>query len=452
MLRYVWVLLAIGLGAVAGRAHAIASEDQIARLGKDLTPTGAEQAGNAEGSIPEWTGVYPKPTPSWKQGEDRPDPFGDDKPSFSIDASNVDQYTDKLSPGQIDLIKRYKGYRMDIYPTRRACAFPKWVNERSRQNARVASLAADGEHIKSGWGPVMFPLPANGAEAIWNHILPYAGTVRAEAYQANIIPTKSGEMTPVHERALAMSFFGDRKLTSFDDSGGLAAYYLLEKLAPARLAGEIVLVHEFVNEKRRAWLYNPGQRRVRRAPTVAYDNPIVATESLMVNDQARIFNGELDRYEWKLLGKKEMYIPYNNLRIYGSDKSLSYEELLGPLYPRRDWMRYELHRVWVVEATVKPGMRHLFARRVIYIDEDSWVASASDVYDQRGEIWRIMEGGPVLLWEYPACVQVGIFSYDIIAGRYVAYGMTTHEPNSNQNADLTEAMFTPNALRNMGQR
>ena len=44
--------------SVAGLTAAWAGvpEAQIARLGQDLTPMGAEQAGNADGSIPAWTG------------------------------------------------------------------------------------------------------------------------------------------------------------------------------------------------------------------------------------------------------------------------------------------------------------------------------------------------------------------------------------------------------------
>jgi len=450
-------MLSIAIAAVSmlvgANAGAAVSEDQVARLGKDLTPIGAERAGNAEGTIPEWTGGITKPPEGWTPDQPRPDIYAKDPILFSIDASNVDQYADKLSVGQIELIKRYKGYRMDIYATHRPCAFPEWIYERSKKNAREAKLDKDNVFLVDGWGPFLFPIPKTGAELIWNHTNGYNGNGKIE-YNAIIVPTKSGDFTTVTEKAVFFPLQGNPEITSIEQADGIATYFFLEKLGPARLAGEIILVHELVNGDRRAWLYNPGQRRVRRAPTVAYDNPIVATESLMVNDQARGMNGILDRFDFKLIGKKEMYIPYDNWKIYGADQSKTYEEMFGPQYPIREMHRYELHRVWVVEATVRKGKRHLFSKRVFYIDEDSWVIAVEDIYDQRGGLWRVMEQWPVLAWEVPTCTADGSYSYDLVAGRYVADRVKTHEPPQEYNVieKLNAADFTPDAIRNRGKR
>ena len=74
----------------------------------------------------------------WKPGH--LDPFKDDKPAFSIDASNVDKYADKLSAGQLALFKAYKGYRMDVYPTRRTCPVPDFVAAQTKKNATAAKI------------------------------------------------------------------------------------------------------------------------------------------------------------------------------------------------------------------------------------------------------------------------------------------------------------------------
>ena len=454
MTRAACIALVTGLALAATGAWAKVPEDQVARLEKDLTPIGAERAGNAEGTIPEWTGGITGPPPGWKSGDPRVDPFKDDAKLFSIDASNVDQYADKLAPGQIELIKRYQGYRLDVYPTRRACAHPEWVYERTRQNARIAQLDEDNIYLEEGWGGILFPIPNNGAEAIWNHTTIFFDSGKVE-YNAIIVPTKSGAIVPVKEKAIFDSHIHDRRFGTMEDANGRMASFLLETMSPPRVAGELILGHEMANEPRRAWIYNPGQRRVRRAPTVAYYNPTVSTESLMTNDQARMFNGMLDRFDWKLLGKKEMYILYDNFRI-NNDRSLKYAEFMGAQYPRRDIFRYELHRVWVVEATVKEGKRHLFSRRVFYLDEDSWAASHQDIYDRRGGLWRVMEGGPKLITELPTCVQDGTFSYDLAAGRYVADRLKTEEREADWLAGpegrIDHNMFKPDSLRRMGRR
>ena len=310
---------------------------------------------------------------------------------------------------------------------------------------------ARARKFNGGWGAFLFPLPNNGAEVMWNHTGGFVGQGRI-GYNAAIVPSKSGSFNAVHERDRFFPPFGFPEVDSIEEAGGITNYYLQEKLAPARLAGEVILVHEMVNEKRRAWVYNPGQRRVRRAPTVAYDNPTVANESLTTNDQARAFNGELDRFDFKLIGKKEMYVPYN---MFALDISpLPYEEIYGAKYPRRDLMRYELHRVWVVEATVREGKRHLFSKRIFYSDEDSWNIVLEDIYDKRGDLWRTMEQWPKLVWEIPTCAADGSLSYDLVAGRYVADRVKAHEPATNWQAkdELNMSMFTPDALRRMGMR
>ncbi len=447
-------LLAVLAFAFASASQAKAPEEEVARLGQDLTPIGAERAGNADGTIPEWKGGITEPPPGWKPGDPRIDPFKDDEKLFTIDRSNVDQYADKLSPGQRALIEKYDGYVMHVYPSRRECGFPEWIYEESRKNALNAELDEDDVYLEKGWHGFLFPIPKNGAEVIWNHATSFFGSGKIE-YNAIIVPTKGGDFTPVREKAIYDIHLYDREIPTMEAAKGRSASFLLETLAPARLAGELILVHEMVNEQRRAWIYNPGQRRVRRAPTVAYDNPIGGTENLMTNDQARMFNGMLDRFDFELVGKKEMYIPYNNFRI-NNDRSLTYKEVFGPLYPQRDVYRYELHRVWVIEATVREGKRHLFSKRVFYVDEDSWVIVAQDIYDRRGGLWRVMEGGPKLIAEVPTCTQDGSLSYDLVAERYVVDRVKTEEPESDwlagEKGRIDSDMFTPDSLRRMGRR
>jgi len=448
------VVTALMVGAVSPAGRAEVSEEEASHLGRDLTPLGAVKAGNADGSIPEWTGGYTTPPPGWKLGVTRIDPYAGDQKLFTIDASNLDQYADKLSPGQVALIKKYEGYRMDVYPTRRSCGYPEWVYEATRKNATTATLDESGNFLKTGWHAFLFPIPQNGHQVMWNHSFPFFSQGKIE-YYATITPTRGGDMNPTVSRITYDAYMFDPKTKSLSDYGGRAASVLLERLAPARLAGQIVLVYEMVNDQRDAWVYNPGQRRVRRAPTSSYDNPLAGTESLMTNDQTRMFNGLMDRFDWKLVGKRELYVPYNNFAINYGD-NLRYEDVYGPEYPNRDRMRYERHRVWVVEATLKEGHRHLFHKRTFYVDEDSWLAVVEDIFDKRDDLWRVMEGLVVPIAEVPTCSLDGVFSFDLVAGRYAVDQVKTAQPPSDWLAGIegriNESLFTPDALRRLGRR
>jgi hypothetical protein len=460
MNRAAWIVLIAVVLSFAPPGFSKVSEEEAARLGTNLTPVGANPAANADGTIPPWTGGVTTPSPEWKDGGPRIDLFAADEVLYSIDKSNLDTYRGKLSPGQIALIEKHDGYRMDIYPTRRSCGYPDWVYETTRKNATRAKLDDDRIYLVDGWHPFLFPIPKDGAEAIWNHTYSFVSKGWIEN-NAVVAPTTSGDMTVSNMRLTADLLMFNPSVKDADEAKGRSALTVVERFSPARLAGQVVLVHEMVNDQRRAWIYNPGQRRVRRAPTVAYDNPLAGTEGLMTTDQSRMFTGIIDRYDWKLVGKRELYVPYNVFDInHGKGpggKDLEYEKILGGRYPQRDLIRYELHRVWVVEATVRKGKRHLYDKRVFYLDEDTWLAVEQDMYDKGGNLWRVQEGLLTHLPEVPTCAYQGTLSYDLVAGRYVADGLKTEETPDDFLAGEkgripAENFFTPDALRRMGRR
>ena len=223
--------------------------------------------------------------------------------------------------------------------------------------------------------------------------------------------------------------------------------------SPARLAGQVLLVHETLNQAkqpRQAWVYNPGQRRVRRAPNVAYDNPGTASDGLRTNDMTDMFNGALDRFDWKLVGKKEMYVPYNSYKAH-SDK-VDYDDLIKPGHLNPNYLRYELHRVWVVDATLKPGKRHINARRTFYVDEDSWQILVIDHYDRRGNIWRYSEAPSITYYDVPLFWSTLETHHDMQSGRYIVTGLDNKEPMYDFGYQTTPEKFSPQALRTRGVR
>ena len=398
--------------------------EAAARLGGDLTPLGAETAGNAAGTIPPWQGGITQPPTGYQSGMHHPDPFPEDKPLFVITAKNVHEHEAHLSPGQIALFHRYPDtFRMHVYPSRRTASLPQHIYERTIANATTATLTKQGNGVLNAAEGIPFPIPQNGLEAVWNHLLRYRGaTLSSAGGQAS--PTADGAYVVVRlKEDIIWAYYQPGATTATIDNK--LAYFRQEVQSPPRLAGQLLVVHETLNqavEPRKAWTYNPGQRRVRRAPNVAYDNPGTASDGQRTNDQSDIFNGAPDRYDWTLVGKKELYIPYNSYRLHSDQHS--FEDILQPGHLNPDLTRYELHRVWVVEARLKEGMRHIYARRTFFLDEDSWQIAIADQYDGRGEIWRVSEAHTINYYEVPLTWSTATTVYDLQNGRYLVQGLS----------------------------
>ncbi|QRY77922.1 DUF1329 domain-containing protein [Pseudomonas sp. PDNC002] len=445
---------ALALSLLATGVMAAISPEEIAKLGTSLTPLGGEKAGNADGSIPAWTGGL-KPGAAALDGNGfLGDPYAGDKPLFVITPANVDQYKDKLTPGQLAMFKRYPDtYKIPVYPTRRSASSPEDIYEAAKKSAASAELINGGDGIANLVGHYYpFPIPKTGVEIVWNHETRYRGTNYTQQI-AQATPQVNGDYTIV---SLQQNVGIPSLMKDFDPKKVGDYLFLLrqEVTAPSRMAGNVLLVYETtdqVKEPRNAWSYNAGQRRVRRAPQVAYDGPGTAADGLRTADNADMYNGSPDRYEWKLLGKREMYVPYNNYRLWSPQ--VKYADILKPGHINQDLTRYELHRVWEVEGTLKPGQRHIYAKRHMYFDEDTWSLLEVDHYDGRGQLWRVGEGYQVNDYQHGISLYAVQALYDVVAGRYLVFGMTNESKKAtqyDQNYSMND--FTPAALRNAGIR
>jgi hypothetical protein len=406
--------------AFAVPASAKVSADEAARLGKDLTPVGAVKAANKDGTIPAWDGGLTKAPPCFKgEGSRYCDPFPDDKATLTITAKNLDDHKAKLTPGQLALFAKYPDtYAMKVYPTRRTFANPGFVYEATAKNATTAELGGNGEALMNAIIGIPFPIPANGHEVIWNHKVRYRDT-GVRRWNNQFAVTTAGEYNMVKIQEDAFFVYSTPGITA-EQLNNKILYFLQLTTEPPRLAGTILLIHETmdqVKEPRGAWQYNPGQRRLRRAPNVAYDNPGTASDGLRTNDQLDMYNGAMDRYQWKLVGKQEIYVPGNSYAIH-SDQ-LKYRDVMKKGHINQDLARYELRRVWVVDSFVKPGVSHIYKRRTFYVDEDSWQIVVVDVYDQRDQMWRVQEGHQVIAYDKPYQLPVLETVYDLQSARYL---------------------------------
>ena len=443
--------VALVVCGVAATAIAELSPQEIARLGADLTPLGGEKAGNADGTIPAWTGGITTPPAGYKPGMRHIDPYAADAIRLTITGKNMAEHADKLTEGHKALLKTYGTYKMNVYPSHRSASVPSHIYEATKKTAATAKLEANGNGVMNAIMGIPFPIPKNGLEVIWNHLLRYRGEA-ATRWFIQAAPTRGGAYTLVEFQEDFLYLYGMRGMTE-EKLRNRILLFKQKVLAPARLAGGILLVHETLNQIRQprdAWLYNPGQRRVRRAPNVAYDNPGTASDGLRTSDNLDLFNGGVDRYDWKLVGKKEMYVPYNAYKLHSGN--LKYKDLLTPLHINPEHLRYELHRVWIVDATLKAGARHIYKRRTFYIDEDSWQILAVDQYDNRDQLWRVSEGFAINYYEVPLTWVTAEVHTDLQAGRYLAYGLSNETKPFDFSRTLSEADFAPDAMRREGVR
>jgi hypothetical protein len=440
----------------AQAAWGAVSPQDAARLGAELTPLGGEKAANADGSIPAWNGgiksIADAGVSGYHPGDHHPDPYASDKPLFTITSANMAQYAAKLTEGHKALFKSYPDYKMVVYPTHRSAAVPERVYEATKRNATSAKLVTDGNGFTGAVGGTPFPIPQAGVEVFWNHVTRFRGV--GAALQVGQAPmTAGGSYTLVNFKEQYYFLYYEPGITE-SALDNILLYFTQETTAPARLAGEVLLVQETLDQARdarRAWIYNPGQRRVWRAPNVAFDNPGTNADNLRTTDQFDLYNGSPQRYDWKLVGKKEMYVPYNAYRL--QSEKVKYSELLTKNHINQDLARYELHRVWVVDSTLKPGQSHLYSRRTLYVDEDSWQILAIDCYDARGQLYRVQEGHPINYYELPAINTVLELVMDLSNGRYLALGLQNEEPKSyDYSVKLSSADFQPSVLERRGIR
>jgi hypothetical protein len=420
-----------------------------AALGPDdlkstLTPLGGLRAGNAEGTIPAWTGEMISLPADYQPGTPRPDPFAGEAKLFSITAANLATYQDKLTKGSLYLLQNDPDYRLDVYPTHRTAVAPQYVYDYTYKNATTAQLTPDGNNLSGAYGGTPFPIPTTGKQVIWNHILRWTGTAIVDS-EGTYQVTSAGEVVERNRATITTQFpyYFDGQEAAFDGTNLITQ---IINTAPAYMEGMAELSRQQINPLQnppRAWAYLLGQRRVRLAPQLQYDTPIDSAGGVIQWDEAAMFNGPLDQYDCQLLGKQEMYVPYNTSKTWLTP----IDQVLGPKHVNPDTVRWELHRVWVVEMTLAPGKRNLDARRIAYVDEDSWMILALDIYDANNTLWKYHHAVATICPDIPAFAAGTYFiAYDFHANSYVAFGAYDLGRQNQPVPPYPASYFTPGEL------
>lgn len=438
------ISLACVLAFSAASGMAAVTADEAAKLKSELTPFGGEKAANKDGSIPAWTGGYATPIPGDKPGGRRGDPFKDEKPLFSITAQNMEQHADKLSDGTKALLKKYPEFRVDVYKTHRTAFAPQWVYDNTFKNATKGRL--EGDLAKDVYGGIPFPIPKAGIEVMWNHLLRWRGadwSVAATQYQ----------LTADGRAVLASDGESERQMPYYFEGGSIADVQKRDNVfwrlrivnaGPPIRAGEALVGGQAMDFNDMAWVYLTGQRRVRKLPNPCCDTPTPSTAGNMTFDEIETFTGRLDRFDWKLIGKQEMFVPYNVNRLLQPKTDA---EIVGKAFVKPEYMRWELHRVWVVEANVRAGQRHTAPRNRYYCDEDTWQCVLGDRWDAKGQLWRTLYTVNFVAPDVPGTISGTGGMVDLLSGQAhlvdVATGKASQFPVKPRFADT---VFTPEAL------
>lgn len=423
-------------------AFAGVSTGDAEKLGKELTPLGAERSGNKAGTIPSWTGGY---TDQSKASDHRSDPFHADKPLYTVTSKNLSQYEALLTDGLKAMFSKNADFRLDVYTTRRTAAAPKYVYENTKLNATRASMKGDA--VIGAYAGIPFPIPKTGSEAIWNSVLYWSG----KSYKWNVtgwLITSDGK--PV----LTLDAKGDVNRPYYDEAGSLEEFeksgqthfqVKIVNAGPPVRAGEAFLTNKSLDpNKDEAWVYLTGQRRVRKLPNACCDTPAPQTAGIMTFDEQLVFSGRLDRMDWKLVGKQEMIIPYNVNRLNIPKKEL---DVIGKNFLNPDHVRWELHRVWIVEANVKAGQRHQTPRSRYYLDEDTWMAVLADRWDAKGQLWKTLLQYPYVQPEAPATTAITFEMHDLISGTWFVNGIQNSSAKPLEYVrGFAPANFQPEAL------
>jgi hypothetical protein len=411
-----------------------------------LTPFGGERAGNADGSIPPWTGGLVAPPLGPNDPQDAP-LFQDEEMLYKVDSSSMAQYSDLLSDGVKSLITK-SGFWMKVYPTHRTHALPQFVYDNIAANVTRARLDPNGGRFgfSGAFGGIPFPIidtanPMNGgAQLIWNHLLSWSnGWQELSKFSPGYVVVGDNVVLATGSMTRFICPF-------YDPNGSIETYdgYFSKlhqwSMAPASADGQETLVWHSSNSITNpdiVWTVVSGQGRVRKAPDEAYDTPNPESNGICNYDDSVGFYGSPQQYDWKLLGKKEMLVAYNCNQIPQSLAS----DYVKPGFPNPEITRFEKHRVWVVEATLHPGERNTTHRRMCYMDEDTYVILHADMYDASDNLVKTTMIPMKCVPHLPGSLENGYITWNQVSGDYTVIGFMKDPPYD------TNEYFAPQPIK-----
>jgi hypothetical protein len=207
---------------------------------------------------------------------------------------------------------------------------------------------------------------------------------------------------------------------------------------PRDSSGTTLLEIRYADPKRPddLYLYIPTLRRVRRGITTQRCQTLTPSEFNL--DDVNVFNGKITDFNYRLLGEKKILTMY-------SQTSVPYKRKNGDYLPLDEG--WQVLDVYALEITPKDS-GYCYSKKVIWVDQTTWEAVATLIWDQKGEYYREGVNGlmPAKLpdgrtvWSHG-----GSFIANLKNGRSTVLGL----PRSYNNG-YSPSMFTvPNMLQVM---
>ena len=413
LLALTWATAAFHPAAAQGAGESRALPADAAEPGAppDLTPMGAIRAGTENRFIPPWEGGLATPVKGFEAGRAHPDPFFEDGRWFVVTAAELDRYKVRLSWGLRELLRQSDRFEVPVYPAHRSAAAPLAVYNAAIENRRTARLAENDLAVTGARVAVPFPEPKSGAEAMWNHVLRWRGGSMVRLDRV-VLPDKYGKLNRRLYREDLESAY------NLGEAGLVATRYRRIGLSPDTIKEENLLLIDSLDPLRSpriAWFRAPDAPRAVRASDFVAGVFDPASDNIRTADMLDMFSGPLDRFDYRLVGRRAMYVPYNAYRLI--QENVEPEDFLWSVHPNTSFLRYELHRVWIVEAKLKRGYRHPFPERLYYIDEDSWQIVMADHFDREYRLARYAETHGVTLSHVPVFAPAMEITYDFIDKR-----------------------------------
>jgi hypothetical protein len=430
----------LATATVARPASAQSATPDPTLLTTTLTPLGGERAGNADGSIPAWTGglVSPPLPPGTPVAVPL---FEDEQPLYTIDASNMEQYKDLLTPATQYQIQTF-GMTVPVYPTHRTAAAPQYVYDNTVKNATNAKLDPNGGRLgfTGAYGGVPFPIIdttdplVGGAQLIWNHLTAWYDYSDQSTFAPGCVVI-NGQLILVAgtvAHTIYPYYDPNGSLETFDGYFSKGHYYYK---APAAVVGQEDLVWHSSNVTLKpdiVWTVLNGQGRVRKAPDQSYDDPNPSSNGIASLDESSCFYGNPSQYDWTVIEKREMLVPYNCNKQVLSDM----QHMCGPHFIKPEYMRWEKHRVWVFEGNLHPGIRNVNIKRRFYSDEDTGLILLGEGYDGNGFMWKGYMICNFCIPSTPGTVEGQTLIFQLQSGDWVINGCCSYGKFKNTKTEM----------------
>ncbi len=416
----------------------------------DISLVGADPGPNESGEIPAWVGIAGLQCPAdYEKGDFLPNPYEAEKPLYRIDHTNVDKYKHRLSFGQVTRLKRHKRFYMNIYPAHRNLEYLPEYYAATIETQK--SVKIDEDNTLIGFkGGVAFPHAKNGLEAAWNVRRMYTSDDAMSSLVDRIV-SPAGKIKKTIQIAKVMTLGEGRITHKLPNPNKLAQKIVAFYTYPADTAGTCFMAYSYLDSTKldETWLYLPTLRRVRRAPSMTGGGQIDG--ELCMDENGQEFRGNVNDWTWKLHGKKEHYVAYNCFSIFVKGTKPEDECWAQDLNPER--LRYELHRVYKLEANAIEGLNHPYKKRVGFYDEDAWQPLLGDRYDKRGDIYRQFEAYTYADYCEKMRQTMGYLYMNLVSGRYELFGGNLDENSQANmyNIGMEESFFTVQNMRRLGR-